>query len=159
MGCFRKGSLKISKSPYRWALKYLAEFNWKTRQVSSMIHSARPTVLPVVNIVFAWNLFCFEKWGRTDGRHEQKQWSLPAVTMGSVSWINKTILFFIANFFSDTFRIWKPNFVLSIKDWVILIDIDFETNKRSKKKFEWVFFFQNFKPSSPNLLPNFYFAV
>ena len=31
-----------------------------------MIHSARPTGLPVVNIVFAWNLFCFEKWGRTE---------------------------------------------------------------------------------------------
>ena len=40
-----------------------------TRQarVSSMIHLARPTVLPIANIVFAWNLFCFEKWGRTDG--------------------------------------------------------------------------------------------
>ena len=36
--------------------------------VSSMIHSAWPTVSPVANIVFTWNLFCFEKWGRTDGR-------------------------------------------------------------------------------------------
>ena len=34
--------------------------------VSPMIHSARPTIAPVVNIVFAWNLF-FLKWGRTDG--------------------------------------------------------------------------------------------
>ena len=33
-----------------------------------MIHSARPTVSPVVIIVFTWNLFCFEKWGRADGR-------------------------------------------------------------------------------------------
>ena len=33
-----------------------------------MIHSARPTVSPVANIVFDRNLFCFEKWGRTDGR-------------------------------------------------------------------------------------------
>ena len=33
-----------------------------------MIHSARPTVSPVANIVSAWTLFCFcEKW-RTDGR-------------------------------------------------------------------------------------------
>ena len=51
-----------------------------------MIHLARPTVSPVVNIVFAWNLLRFEKWGRTDGRtdgrHVQKQWSLPAVTVG-----------------------------------------------------------------------------
>ena len=58
----------------------------KTRHVLSMIHSARPTVLLVVNIVFAWNLLCFEKWGRTYvrtyGRHVQKQWSLPPVTVG-----------------------------------------------------------------------------
>ena len=39
-----------------------------------MIHSTRPRVSPVVIIVFAWNLFCFEKWERTDG-HVQKQWS------------------------------------------------------------------------------------
>ena len=39
-----------------------------------MIHLARPTVSPVVNIVFAWNLFCFEsRDGRTNGRHVQKQ--------------------------------------------------------------------------------------
>ena len=57
-----------------------------------MIHSARPTVSPVANIVFALHLFCFEEWGRTDrrtnGRHVQKQWSLPAVEGGSASWIN-----------------------------------------------------------------------
>ena len=47
-----------------------------------MIHSARPTVSPVANIVFAWHLFCFVKFIRTDGRHVQKQWSLPAVTVG-----------------------------------------------------------------------------
>ena len=49
--------------------------------VSSMIHSAMPTVSPVANIVFAWNLFLFWKVG-TNGRHLQKQWSLPAVTVG-----------------------------------------------------------------------------
>ena len=43
-----------------------------------MIHSARPTVMPVANNVFALNLFCFEKWdghtdGRMNGRHVQKQ--------------------------------------------------------------------------------------
>ena len=40
-----------------------------------MILSARPTVSPVVNIVFAWNLFClldFEKWGQTDNKCENK---------------------------------------------------------------------------------------
>ena len=50
-----------------------------------MIHSARPTVLPEANIVLALYLFCFEKWGRTDGRtnrrHVQMQLSLPAVTV------------------------------------------------------------------------------
>ena len=38
-----------------------------TRKLSSMIHSARTTVSPVMNIVFTWNLLCFEKWGRTEG--------------------------------------------------------------------------------------------
>ena len=65
-----------------------------TRQVSSMIHSARPTVSPVANIVFALNLFCFEKWGRTDGRtsvrHVQKQLLLPVVTVG---WPSGSIIF------------------------------------------------------------------
>ena len=39
-----------------------------TRQVSSMIHSARPTVSPVANIVFA--LFCFARFWKvgTDRR-------------------------------------------------------------------------------------------
>ena len=59
---------------------------WKTRQASSMIHSPIPKVSPVANIVFAWNLFCFEKWGRTNvrtyRRHLRKQWSLPAVNVG-----------------------------------------------------------------------------
>ena len=53
-----------------------------------MIHSARPTVSPVVNIVFSlcFVLLDFEKWGltdgltdrRTDGQHVRKQLSLPA---------------------------------------------------------------------------------
>ena len=41
---------------------------YKTGLVSSMIHSARPTVSPVVNIVFA-----FEKWGRTDETYMYKR--------------------------------------------------------------------------------------
>ena len=47
-----------------------------------MIHSARPIVSSVLNIAFAWNLFCFEKRRRTDGQHLRKQLSLPAVTTG-----------------------------------------------------------------------------
>ena len=35
--------------------------------MSSMIHSARPTAPTVVIIIFRRRLFCFEKWGRTDG--------------------------------------------------------------------------------------------
>ena len=54
----------------------------KTRQVSSMNHSARPTVSPVVNIVFAWNLFCFEKWGRTDNMCKNNDHYRAAVTVG-----------------------------------------------------------------------------
>ena len=50
-----------------------------TRQVSSLIHSARPTVSPVENIVFA--LFCFARfwkvWWWTD-----VQWFLPVVSVG-----------------------------------------------------------------------------
>ena len=44
-----------------------------------MIHSARPMVTPIANIVF----FCFVFLGdeRTDGQHVRKQ-SLPAVTLG-----------------------------------------------------------------------------
>ena len=55
----------------------------KTRQVSSVIHSARPTVSPLVNVVFAWNLLWFARFWkvRTDGQHVRKQWSLPAVTV------------------------------------------------------------------------------
>ena len=47
---------------------------WKIelkRQVPSMIHLARPTVLLVANTILTRKLFCvtrFEKWGRTYGR-------------------------------------------------------------------------------------------
>ena len=60
-------------------------------QVSSLIHSSRPTdYSPVANIVFT--LFCFARvlkvftYGRTDrqteGQHVPTQWSLPTVTVG-----------------------------------------------------------------------------
>ena len=59
---------------FRISIKYELIFNRKfvnmynnTRQVSSMIHSARPMVPPVVNIVF-FSFTRFVKWPRTDGR-------------------------------------------------------------------------------------------
>ena len=53
-----------------------------TRHVVSMIHSARPTVSPVANIVFTlFVVLDIEKWGRTDS-YERKQGSIPAVTVG-----------------------------------------------------------------------------
>ena len=58
-----------------------------------MIHSASLTVPPVAYIVFSWNLFCFEKLGRTDGRTDGR--TACAKTMittsrdcGSARWIN-----------------------------------------------------------------------
>ena len=60
----------------------------KTRQESSMIHSASA----VVNIDFAWNLLCFPRFWkvRTDGQHVRKQWSLPAGRdCGSTEWIKR----------------------------------------------------------------------
>ena len=55
-----------------------------TRQVSSMIHSARPIVTPVANVVFGCFVFLDLKSGdgRTYGQHVRKQLSVPAVTFG-----------------------------------------------------------------------------
>ena len=50
-------------------LAHMCIYKHVTRQMSSMIHSARPTVSPVANIIFA--LFCWilkSGDGRTDGR-------------------------------------------------------------------------------------------
>ena len=58
---------------------------FKARQVFSMIHSARPTVSLVANIVFALNLFCFEKWGRTT---RAKTMITTGRDCRSASWIN-----------------------------------------------------------------------
>ena len=55
-----------------------------------MIHSARPTVSLIAYIVFTWNLFCFEKWGRTDGRTTcAKMMITTDRDSGSASWIKK----------------------------------------------------------------------
>ena len=65
-----------------------------TRQdVSSMIHSARPIDLPVVNIVFTWNLLCFEKCGRKDVRTTcVKTIIITGRDCGSASWIKNIIM-------------------------------------------------------------------
>ena len=49
-----------------------------------------PTVSPVANFVFTlFVLHEFEKWVRTDGRHDRKQWSLPTGRdSGLAEWIN-----------------------------------------------------------------------
>ena len=55
-----------------------------------MIHSARPTVSPVVNIVFAWNLFCYARFwkvgtdGRTDNMCENNDHYHPWLWVGQV---------------------------------------------------------------------------
>ena len=77
-----------------------------TRQVSSMIHSAKPTVSPVVNIVFS--LFCFARFWkmgtdvdllRTYGQHVRKQWSLywPWLWVGRVDQYKKVSVLMIVS--------------------------------------------------------------
>ena len=62
-----------------------------TKQASSMIHPGRPTVSSVANIVFTWNLFCFEKFGRTHGRTTcAKMMITTGHDCGLAEWINKT---------------------------------------------------------------------
>ena len=58
----------------------------RTRQVSSMIHSARPTVSPVVSIVFASNLFCFARFWKvgTDNMYENNYHYRPWLWVGRV---------------------------------------------------------------------------
>ena len=68
--------------------------DWKVlqlRQASSMIHSARPTVSPVANIVFTKNLFHFQKWERTDGCTTCAQTMITTGRdCGSAEWINNS---------------------------------------------------------------------
>ena len=66
-----------------------------TRQVSSMIHSAKPEVQPVAITIFTLNVFCFEKWGRTDGRTTcVKIMITTGRDCGSTSWINYILIYF-----------------------------------------------------------------
>ena len=84
-----------------------------TGQVSSMIHSARHIV---ANIVFAWNLFCFEKWMTcaktkiTTGRD-----------CGSAWWINKTNNYYRKKFVSFICHQNFCFFVHSFNYWWIII--------------------------------------
>ena len=61
-----------------------------TRQVSSMIHSARPTISSVVSIVFTWNLFCFARfwkvrtYGQSDNMFESNDHYRPWLWDGRV---------------------------------------------------------------------------
>ena len=40
--------------------------------VPSMIHTARPTVPPVVIIILTWMLFCFARFWKVDRQHVRK---------------------------------------------------------------------------------------
>ena len=83
--------IDLSKFPSKQGVQM--KVSW-TRQVSSMIHSARPTVSPVPNIVFAWNLLCFARFFKRKvlryEQHMRKQCSLPGGRdCGSAEWIKK----------------------------------------------------------------------
>ena len=90
-----------------------------------MIHAPRPTVSPVANIVFAWNLICFETWVRTDGR---MTWAKTMITTARdcelASWINKMESVFSAQFnFERTIKgdfekTQKPEKIEKISFWV-----------------------------------------
>ena len=61
----------------------------KTRQVSSMIHSARPIVTSVANIFCCFAFSRFEKCGRTDGQHVRKTYR-PWLWVGQVDQLLST---------------------------------------------------------------------
>ena len=64
----------------------------KTRQVSSMIHSDRPTISPIMNIVFTWNLFCFDRFCTRDVRTTcVKTMITTGRDCGSAEWIKNII--------------------------------------------------------------------
>ena len=79
-----------------------------------MIHSARPTVSPVANIVFT--LFCFarfEQWGRMDGRTdnlcENYDPYMPWLWVGRVDQIHVII---IESFLNFRHNVWKVDSIL-----------------------------------------------
>ena len=101
----------------------------KSRQVSSMIHSARPTVSPVVDIVFTWNLFClarFWKVGtniRTDGRTTRAKTMITTGSdCGSAEWINQSQFFWRSKCTWSTLHLWdyKANWIRVVKKMIFL---------------------------------------
>ena len=98
---------------HRWVLFFrtnpsvFSAIPMETRQVSSMIHSARPTVSPEVNIVFIWNLFCFViLWKiRTDICENNEHYC------GSAEWIKK---------FAKENQSWSIRETLHVFHWSIL---------------------------------------
>ena len=79
------------------------QFNKDKTCVPSMIHSARPTVLPVTITILAWKLFCFARFwkvlkywsidvlkdGRTDVQTTHAKIVITtSLDCGSASWIN-----------------------------------------------------------------------
>ena len=69
------------RTPWPWP------FGSTKQQVSLMIHSARSTVLPVVNNVFAWNLFRSARFWKlgTDGRTTRAKTTGRDMTVGRPS--------------------------------------------------------------------------
>ena len=72
-------------------------------KASSMIHSAKPIVTPVANVVFCF-VFLDLKSGDWRTGHVRKQWSLPAVTLGwpSGSTVNCFLYRFWCSFLNNT---------------------------------------------------------
>ena len=80
LSLFFKFKAFIKEINFIWfAIKHII-----TRQVSSMIHSARPIVKPVANNVFCCFIFLDLKSGdgQTDEHYVRKQWAPPAMTLG-----------------------------------------------------------------------------
>ena len=58
-----------------------------------MIHSARPIVTPVTNIVFrCFVLLDFEKWGRTNGRTYERTTCAKTIILSWVGRVNQLTL-------------------------------------------------------------------
>ena len=78
-------------SPPIMRLRFFLEKQEK-RKKSSMIHSVRPTVSLVVNIVFTWNLLCFARFWKVcgDGRTTcVKRMITIGRDCGSAEWIKR----------------------------------------------------------------------
>ena len=93
---------------YNWFVKVLvyifsnrwlkaAGQKWNTYKTGVINDPLSQTHSLVVNIVFAWNLYCFVRFWkvgtyvRTYGQHMRKQWSLPTVAVGRSSGSNDPI--------------------------------------------------------------------